>query len=123
MNPLFLYLVPFKKRKNMPIHFATSIRHLISAVILLPLFIISWGQKPQPKETIRGIYAHPGPLWEKGYDLRDLGINAIFVRSGSFSQEMVKKARAQGMKVYSEFATLNGKNLLLQNSFGIFQMY
>src|SRR5690606_26971444 len=37
-------------------------------------------------------------------------INAIFVHSGSISEDMINRARTEGSKVYAEFATLNGKN-------------
>ncbi len=57
----------------------------------------------------RGIYGHPGPLWEKGYTLSDLGINAVFVHGGSIDSTMVTRAKRDGLKVYAEFATLNGK--------------
>ncbi len=29
---------------------------------------------------IRGVYAHPGPIWEKNLRLDELSINAVFVR-------------------------------------------
>ena len=66
-------------------------------------------QSPDPVE-IRGVYGNPGPLWDKGFKLSDLGVNSIFVHSGSINQEMIDRARADGLKVYAEFATLNGKN-------------
>src|SRR5690606_28052669 len=58
---------------------------------------------------IRGVYGNPQPLWDKGYQLNDLGINAIFVHSGSINEDMIDRAKAEGAKVYAEFATLNGK--------------
>lgn len=61
------------------------------------------------REITKGIYGHPGPLWEKGYVLSELGINAVFVHSGSIDSAMVDRARSDGLKVYAEFATLNGK--------------
>lgn len=65
---------------------------------------------PPPSVTIRGVYGHPQPLWEKGYRLDDLGVNAIFVHSGSIRLDMITRARTEGLKVFAEFATLNGKN-------------
>jgi len=59
---------------------------------------------------IKGIYGHPQPLWEKGYNLAEVGVNAIFVHSGSVTPEMMQRARDEGMKIYAEFATLNGKD-------------
>lgn len=59
---------------------------------------------------ILGVYGSPAPLWNKGYQINELGINAIFVRSGAINREMMDRARQEGLKVYAEFATLNGKN-------------
>jgi hypothetical protein len=82
---------------------------------LLPLMIgvlICPSCKQASSETaeIRGVYGHPGPLWEKGLDLHGLGVNSIFVHSGSITHEMITRARSEGLQVFSEFATLNGKN-------------
>jgi hypothetical protein len=41
-----------------------------------------------------------------GLNLTDLGVNAIFVHGGSINQEMMIRAREEGLKVYAEFATL-----------------
>jgi hypothetical protein len=43
-------------------------------------------------------------------NLPALGVNAIFVHSGSINHDMMERARSEGLKVYAEFATLNGKN-------------
>jgi len=59
---------------------------------------------------IKGIYGNPKPFWDKNLKLNELGVNAIFVHSGSINQEMVQRARSEGLKVFAEFATLNGKN-------------
>ena len=58
---------------------------------------------------IKGIYGHPAPLWNGGHQLKDLGVNAIFVHSGSIDSAMMERAQNEGLKVYAEFATLNGK--------------
>ncbi len=68
----------------------------------------------QPPE-IRGIYGSPTPLWKKGIQLRDIGVNAIFVHSGSIRPEMMQRARSEGVKVFAEFATLNGKNYVQEH--------
>ncbi len=67
---------------------------------------------PDSKKVIeiRGIYGNPKPFWDRGMKLPELGVNAIFVHSGSINQEMMNSARLEGLKVYAEFATLNGKN-------------
>ena len=58
--------------------------------------------------AIRGIYGHPKPFWDKGAKLNDYGVNAVFVHSGAIDDELVKRARGEGCKVFAEFATLNG---------------
>jgi hypothetical protein len=85
--------------------------NLIYATLCLLLFI-SCGQKSVEieKEIIRGVYGNPKPFWDKELYLNDLGVNAIFVHSGSINHEMVKRAKSEGLKVFAEFATLNGKN-------------
>ncbi len=82
------------------------------------LFAITWslilmscyGQKSTEMIEIRGVYGNPKPLWDKGFSLNELGINAVFVHSGSIDQDMFDRAKSEGIKVYAEFATLNGKN-------------
>lgn len=59
---------------------------------------------------IRGIYGNPKPFWDKDLNLNNLGVNAIFVHSGSIDQQMVKRVKNEGLMVFAEFATLNGKN-------------
>lgn len=49
---------------------------LITAYCIGPLC----AQENMPT-LIRGVYAHPSPIWEKNLRLDELGINAIFVRS------------------------------------------
>lgn len=63
----------------------------------------------QPLPEIRGIYGSPEPFWSRGYELSELGVNAVFVHSGSINQEMVKRLRAEGIRLFAEFPTLNGK--------------
>lgn len=56
-----------------------------------------------------GAYAHPKDFWDTGARLDDYGVNAVFIRSLEFNEETVRRAKAEGCKVYAEFATLNGK--------------
>ena len=65
---------------------------------------------PAKQIEIRGIYGSPEPFWKKNLRLDQLGVNAIFIHSGSINDVMMKRAKAEGMKVFAEFATLNGKN-------------
>jgi len=61
------------------------------------------------KVEIRGVYGHPQKLWDKGYHLSDLGINAVFLHEKSISHDFIKRARKEGAKIFAEFATLNGR--------------
>jgi hypothetical protein len=80
------------------------------AIIILLIPLNSCKQRPQKNIEIRGIYGNPKPFWDKGMNLPALGVNAIFVHSGSINHNMMERARSEGLKVYAEFATLNGKN-------------
>ncbi len=88
---------------------------MYTVLLLLPalwglLILSSCKPKSQKTVEIRGVYGNPLALWEKGYHLNDLGVNAVFVHSGSISHEMVDRAKSEGARVFAEFATLNGKN-------------
>ncbi|HMG92343.1 MAG TPA: hypothetical protein VK589_19935 [Chryseolinea sp.] len=65
---------------------------------------------PPKQIEIRGIYGSPEPFWKKNLRLDQLGVNAIFIHSGSINELMMKRAKSEGLKVFAEFATLNGKN-------------
>jgi len=67
------------------------------------------------KMEIRGIYGSPEPFWKKNLRLDQLGVNAIFIHSGSINDAMIKRAKAEGLKVFAEFATLNGKDYVEQH--------
>lgn len=59
---------------------------------------------------IRGIYGNPNLFWKRGLSLDQLGVNAVFVHSQSIDTELMVRARSEGLKVFAEFATLNGRN-------------
>lgn len=80
------------------------------ACLAIFIFHISCQQNESPDVEIRGIYGNPKPFWDKGMVLSELGVNAIFVHSGAINEEMVSRAKSDGLKVFAEFATLNGKN-------------
>ena len=42
---------------------------------------------------VKGVYGNPAALWEAGYDFSSLGVNAVFVRSGSLNQEFIDRAK------------------------------
>jgi hypothetical protein len=65
---------------------------------------------PQKKIEIRGIYGSPEPFWNKGLKLNELGVNAIFIHDESINEKMMTRAKMEGVKVFAEFASLNGKH-------------
>ncbi|WP_339713683.1 hypothetical protein [uncultured Kriegella sp.] len=87
----------------------------IALVLVLLFFGIGpstqlFSQEVEKTIEIRGVYGNPKPLWEKGHNLKSLGVNSIFVHSGALTREMINRAKAEGALVFAEFATLNGKN-------------
>ncbi len=87
----------------------------VSAVILGLMFLGSCSNGASEKVETRGIYGHPQPIWNMGFNLSDLGVNAVFVHSGSLDEKMVQQAKADGIKIYAEFATLNGKDYVKEH--------
>ncbi len=87
-------------------------RNIISRLLVsIPFFfLVSCSPENERNIEIKGLYGHPQPLWDMGHNLAELGVNAVFVHSGSISHEMLKRAREERLNVYAEFATLNGKN-------------
>lgn len=71
--------------------------------------------KPVKEKIVKGIYGNPAPFWEKEMSLTELGINAIFVHGGSIDSVMIDRARNEGLKVFAEFPTLNGKGYVNQH--------
>lgn len=88
--------------------------YLSASLILLSL--LSFTPRLYAQFEIRGIYGHPKPLWEKGHSLTELGINAIFLHSHSIDSALMERTKKEGISVYSEFATLNGKNYVNKHS-------
>lgn len=87
----------------------------IKSLILGFLLLIVTHQVAGQRVATRGIYGHPRPLWDQGTILPDLGVNAIFVHGGSVDSALVTRAKAEGLKVYAEFPTLNGKGYVEQH--------
>ncbi len=81
----------------------------VMLMILLAVSLLSYGQAEKSQFEIKGIYGHPAPLWEAGYHLNELGVNAVFAHNGSIDSVMIHRARQEGARVFAEFATLNGK--------------
>src|SRR6266850_119641 len=75
--------------------------------ILMPAISLAGAQR-KSIET-RGMYSHPKPFWDTGARLREYGVNALFVHSGSITSELLARAASEGARVYAEFPTLNGE--------------
>jgi hypothetical protein len=85
-------------------------QYAIVILIIGQFLLISCNPHQEKIVEIRGVYGNPKPFWDKGIELKQLGVNAIFVHSGAINQMMVDRAQSEGLKIYAEFATLNGKN-------------
>lgn len=86
-----------------------------SILVLLMLFLNSCTKTPieaENKAFIKGVYGNPATLLKAGYRFDSLGMNAVFIRSFSLNPEFYKTAKEQGVKVFVEFPTLNGKEYL-----------
>jgi hypothetical protein len=92
----------------------------ITFIIILPIIILLstafifsgkniFHSQASKKIEIRGIYGSPEAFWKKNFRLDQLGVNAVFIHSGSINESMMKRAKEEGLKVFAEFATLNGK--------------
>ena len=94
------------------------VRHNI--IVLFTFFLLFTGFVIRSKKMIypvvpkvmeiRGIYGRPDPFWRKNFRLDQLGVNAVFIHGGSINENILEQAKAEGTKVFAEFATLNGKN-------------
>jgi hypothetical protein len=86
---------------------------LLTTLILFSASVIrdnkSFHQIAPKKIEIRGIYGSPEPFWKMNLKLNQLGVNAVFIHDASINENMMNRAKAEGLKVFAEFATLNGK--------------
>lgn len=77
--------------------------------------IAAAGQAPAvtPAAPVRGIYGGvPQEIIASGRSLREFGVDAVWLGSGSITAERLATLRAQGVKVYAEFNTLHVAELL-----------
>ena len=88
----------------------TVSRFILPFIVFGLISFISCDQRSAEINTIKGVYGNPKPFWDKELDLNNLGVNAIFIHSGSINHDILNKARSEGLMVYAEFATLNGKD-------------
>ncbi len=93
-----------------PIKITICLRYIFLIAAVASTSFISCEQKTNDIVEIRGIYGNPQAFWNKDLNLNSLGVNAVFIHSGSINQDMMKRARSEGVLVFAEFATLNGKN-------------
>lgn len=77
-------------------------------LVAVALLLAGGFQDGEKKIAIRGAYGNPQPFWDAGATLNDHGVNAVFVRSQSLTPDVVARARAEGCRVFAEYATLNG---------------
>jgi len=76
----------------------------------------SAGQTPPTRVEVRAVYGgFPAELLKDGKQLKDLGINAVFVGSGGVTADLVAKAHQQGVKLFAEFNTLPAAGYLKQH--------
>jgi len=94
----------------MKVFMKTGYRYNLVIVAVSLLSLISCEPRSAEIDIIRGVYGNPKPFWDKELNLNELGVNAVFIHSGSITQEIITRARAEGLMVFAEFATLNGKN-------------
>ena len=83
--------------------------------ILISIFIGPVIHGQQKKIEIRGVYGSPEKFWNKGFTLSNLGVNAIFIHDKSLTDQLMQRAKNEGLKVFAEFATLNGKTYVEQH--------
>jgi hypothetical protein len=62
----------------------------------------------RPQVAVRGIYGGvPQEILDSGRSLREFGLNAVWMGSGSFTPERMALLRAQGVRLFAEFNTLH----------------
>lgn len=84
------------------------------------LWVFGWGAtvlaEKGPRVEIRAVYGgFPDEILAEGKRLKDAGINAVFVGSGSVREELLAKARAQGVRLFAEFNTLHVASYLKEH--------
>lgn len=78
-----------------------------------PLQFTQAQDEPRAHIKIRGIYGGaPTQLLEQNKRLPELGVNAIFMGSGSLTDERIAQLKKQGAQVFAEFNTMHVANYL-----------
>jgi len=96
-----------KIKMRITVIFLFTILMLFTGFIIINKRIIP--QMDSTKIEIRGIYGSPEPFWKKNIRLYQLGVNAVFIHDGSITDSIMARTKAEGLRVFAEFATLNGK--------------
>jgi hypothetical protein len=82
----------------------------LSSLALITALITSCAAPPDARRLrpLRGIYGGvPQEILDTGTRLRDFGIDAVWLGSGSFTPERLALLRAEHVQVYAEFNTLH----------------
>jgi hypothetical protein len=107
------------KNKSNKIKLATGALVIALVAIVITAFDLANQKNFHPTVSkqieIRGIYGSPEPFWKKNISLNDIGVNAIFLHHESLNAAMMERAQSEGLKVFAEFATLNGKQYVDQH--------
>ena len=109
------------KKQGKKIRFATGALFMIFIVVVFVITAFDLRNKNNlhpivsKQIEIRGIYGSPEPFWKKNIKLNEIGVNAIFLHHESINAPMMERAKSEGLKVFAEFATLNGKQYVDQH--------
>jgi predicted peptidase len=72
----------------------------------------------RPHVAVRGIYGGvPQEILDSGRSLREFGLDAVWMGSGSFTPERMALLRAQGVRIFAEFNTLHVAEYLNQSHY------
>jgi len=55
-----------------------------------------------------GVFGAPGPLWDRGLALGDLGITGVWVGHSAINEDLVRRCHDEGAKVYIEMGIMSG---------------
>ena len=75
------------------------------------------GEQKRPHVGVRGIYGGvPTELLAEGKSLKDHGVNAVFLGSGSLTAERVSLLKEHGVQVFAEFNTMHVAGYVKEHS-------
>jgi hypothetical protein len=86
----------------------SRLARLVTLVVLALLAAHPAAQSGAGAPPLRGIYGGiPQEILDRGTRLRDFGIDAVWLGSGSFTPERLALLRKESVQVYAEFNTLH----------------